>query len=415
MPADPLNKELEDIKRILFVDDEPKILDGLRRMLRSMREQWDMEFVSSAPEALARLDTSPFDVIVSDMRMPGIDGLQLLQEVRKRHPEMVRFILSCQTDRAVMLRSVGTIHQFISKPCEHDALKSRVTRACALQRLLHQPSLRALVAGIGSLPSLPSLYVELMEEVRSPHGSIQKIAATIARDISMTVKILQIVNSALFGLRMRVSDLQHAINLLGLETIQGLVLTAQVFEHFQKRPAQGLTLEALWNHSMTVGAAARMIAKAEGGDATFVEEAFLAGLLHDVGVLAMLTKSDGEYEAVLQNPTRQVESLTALEREALGASHAEVGAYLVGLWGIDDPIVEAIAYHHTPQSCAEYAYSPLTIVSAVHAILTETDSHAFEGHATLNEDYFRGANVLDRLPLWRDITAQAFTNGENND
>lgn len=399
-----------ELKRLIFVDDETKVLDGLRRMLRPMRGQWDMDFVASGSEALARLAAKPYDVIISDMRMPVMDGLQLLQTVRERYPQMVRFILSGQTDREAMLHSVGAIHQFISKPCEHDVLKARVTRALDLQRLLQAPRLREVVTGIGVLPSLPSLYVDLMEEVRSPQGSIQKIVTIISRDIGMTAKILQIVNSALFGFNPPVTNLPHAINLLGLDIIQGLMLTTQVFGQFRKSPTQAAALEALWAQSLAVGMAARTIAKAEGGDPTFLEESFLAGLLHDVGILALSTKPDGQYDMVWQQGMANGECLTISERRALGGTHAEVGGYLVGLWGISDAIVEAIAYHHEPLQAAA-TYSPLTVVCAAHQFVSAKHGHQLEGLEGNHEDYFRQVNVFDRLPVWRDLTEQALSNG----
>lgn len=399
-----------ETKRVLFVDDEPKVLDGLRRMLRPMKAQWDMDFVASGSEALARFAARPYDVIVSDMRMPGMDGLQLLQTVREQYPQVVRFILSGQTDREAMLRSVGAIHQFLSKPCEQDVLKARVTRALDLQRLLQSPRLRQLVAGIGILPSLPSLYVDLMDEVRSPQSSIQKIVAIISRDIGMTAKILQIVNSSLFGLTPPVTNLPHAINLLGLEIIQGLALTTQVFGQFQKSPEQAAGLEALWAHSLATGTAARMIAKAEGADAMFVEETFLAGLLHDIGILALSTKSGGQYDLLWQQGTKEGEGLITSERRALGGGHAEVGGFLVGLWGVSDAIVEAIAYHHEPLQTAT-SCSPLTVVCAVHQFVSAAHGPQLEGLEGNHEDYFRQVNVLDRLPAWRALTEQVLSEG----
>src|SRR5262245_37814840 len=100
------------MKKILFVDDEPNVLQGLERMLRSMRHEWEMQFAMSGPAALERLAEQTFDVIVSDMRMPGMTGAQLLTEVSQRHPHIVRIILSGQADQEDILRSVGPTHQY---------------------------------------------------------------------------------------------------------------------------------------------------------------------------------------------------------------------------------------------------------------------------------------------------------------
>jgi len=114
---------MPDKKRVLFVDDEPRILDGRRRMLRSMRHEWKMSFAETGQEALAILANQPFDVVVVDMRMPGMDGVQLLSEVRKRH-QIIRIVLSGTADREAILRAVGLAHQYLSKPCDAETLKS---------------------------------------------------------------------------------------------------------------------------------------------------------------------------------------------------------------------------------------------------------------------------------------------------
>jgi len=192
-------------KQILFVDDQPEILSSLRRMLRPMRHQWDMQFVGGGKEALEVLAKVPHDVIVSDMRMPEMDGITLLTKVQKRYPAVVRIALSGQCDREVVLRSTGATHQFLTKPCDADTLKAVVDRSCVLRDTLSDLELRELVSGIASLPSLPSLYIEIIEELRSPNSSLADIGKIISKDIGMTSKLMQLVNSAFFGVPQRIS------------------------------------------------------------------------------------------------------------------------------------------------------------------------------------------------------------------
>ena len=184
------------MKRILFVDDEPNLLEGLGRMLRPLRHTWGIDFARNGPEALDLLARTPFNVIVSDMRMPGMDGAQLLAEVRDRHPTIVRIVLSGQCDREALLRSVRVAHQCLTKPCDVETLRSTVTRACALRDLLENDKLQRLVSRLKSVPSLPDLYHQVMEELESPEPSIQKVGQIIAQDAGMTAKTLQTVNSA---------------------------------------------------------------------------------------------------------------------------------------------------------------------------------------------------------------------------
>src|SRR5437762_9749706 len=155
-------------KRVLFVDDEPLVLQGLQRMLRHMRQEWEMEFVDSGPKALEAMASNPFAVIVSDMRMPGMNGAHLLNEVMKRYPKTVRLILSGHADQDLIMKCVGSTHQYLTKPCEPEALKATVRRASALAGSLQNEKLLQLISQMDRLPSIPALYVEVMEKLQRP-------------------------------------------------------------------------------------------------------------------------------------------------------------------------------------------------------------------------------------------------------
>ena len=158
-------------KRLLFVDDEPNVLSGLKRSLHAMRAEWDMEFVDSANAALAALEKQPYDAIISDMRMPLMDGADLLEEVKKRYPDTVRMILSGQSSRGAVFRSISPAHQFLAKPCDPQKLGSRLKQAFATRDLLSNQSVKTVVSRMRSLPSLPTLYGEVMAELQreNPH------------------------------------------------------------------------------------------------------------------------------------------------------------------------------------------------------------------------------------------------------
>ncbi|MBV9849174.1 MAG: response regulator [Armatimonadetes bacterium] len=118
--------------RVLFVDDESHILSGLQRMLRPLRHEWAMTFAEGGPAALDALAGAEFDVIVTDMRMPGMSGAQLLAEVRRRHPRVARIVLSGQSDREHLQQLAQTPHEYLSKPCDTELLKETVRRLCGL-------------------------------------------------------------------------------------------------------------------------------------------------------------------------------------------------------------------------------------------------------------------------------------------
>ena len=146
------------MKNVLFVDDQPQVLRGLRRTLDCMEEEWDMEFVDSGQEALDIMAQKPFDVMVTDMHMPGMDGAQLLERVSQDYANTIRIVLSGQANEEAVFRAVQPMHQYLSKPCDAQTLQDTIERALAMQELLAESSLKQLVSQLSSLPSLPSLY-----------------------------------------------------------------------------------------------------------------------------------------------------------------------------------------------------------------------------------------------------------------
>lgn len=389
--------------KILFVDDEQKVLDGLRRMLHSMRKDWEMVFVSSGREALDLLAQSSFDVIVSDMEMPRMDGHQLLTRVKAKYPQVARIALSGETSKEAFFRSVGPIHQFLPKPCTTETLKNTIARVCSFRGLTSNETLRELISHLESLPSVPMLCTELLEELQSAEPSTKKISRIIAQDMGMSVKILQLVNSAYFGMRQSVSSISQAINLLGLDTIKTLIVSAKIFSQFQQTNGAGVSLKALWDHSMTVTEWTRAIAKDENVDQQLIDEFMLAGMLHDVGILVLVCQLPKEYEQVLALSTQENLPFLTAERKVIGISHAEVGAYLLGLWGFSHKVTEAAAFHHNPAAAPTEGFSPLTAVYAAHILTHELDSWepGQDKDVPIDDDYLCKSGLSDWLAIWR--------------
>lgn len=391
-------------KRILFVDDEPNVLRGLRRMLRGQREEWDMAFAGGGEEGLALMQQRPFDVVVSDMRMPGMDGAEFLCEVMRRYPNVVRLVLSGHSEWELIMKSLGPAHQYLTKPCDADQLKATVTQAFALRELLADPNLRALVARMDSLPSLPALYQRIIEALRSPDASCKAVGEIVSQDPAMAAKVLQLVNSAFFGLPQRVSRPSQAVTLLGLDTIRALVLAVHVFTEFDQRQVNALSLDLWWLHCLTVGTLAKRIAQTEVQDRKVWDDALLAGLLHNIGELVLVANLPEEYVAVRERAAHGEVDVLEAERQVFGATHAEIGAYLLGLWALPDPIVEAVAFHHQPSRSHNRGFSPLTAVHAAHSLC----SAAFAtDDATPDEafdvDYLNALGLAERTAVWREL------------
>ncbi len=400
-------------KRILFVDDDQHLLDGLRRSLRSQRKEWDMTFAPNGEEALEALKQHPYDALVTDMRMPGIDGMQLLAAVSRDYPEMVRFILSGMSDDDLTMHSVMTAHQYLSKPCDTEVLVAALQRAFALQEIVSNEKLRRLVTGLGSLPTLPSVYTEINKKLSDPNASLRQIGDIIAKDPAMTAKTLQLVNSAFFGLGRKVTNPADAATMLGIDTLKTLVLSIGIFSQFKdvKPFAPGFTLESLWEHSLSVANLARRIAEAESEDRTLQEESLLAGLLHRLGIVVLAVNFPDQYREVVETSSRNQTHLFIAEREQFGVTHSEVCAYLLGLWGFSDAVVEAVAFIHQPERAPTQDISPLILVHVANAMVSSEWKES--RGCTLNLDYLQQIRLAGRLEAWRNLYNEMLRKAES--
>jgi putative nucleotidyltransferase with HDIG domain len=393
--------------RILFVDDEPKILEGLQRMLRPQRKEWEMAFAPGGQAALTMLEASPFDVIVSDMRMPGIDGAALLQAVRERYPSMLRIILSGYTQLEASYRAVPVAHQFLLKPCDPDALKIGIERATRLAAVLNSKMLASLIGSMQELPSLPRTYAELRRLLADPESSISQVVHVVEQDVAISAKVLQLVNSAFFGVTREISDIQTAVSYLGMTILQNLVLSVEVFRTFQpKKTISGFSLEEFHRHSqMTARIASEIARKMRLSSAITV-----GALLHDVGKLVIAERAPEHFVRSLQGVYQDKHPLFVIEEELVGVSHAEVGAYLLSLWGLPSPVVEAVAHHHHPDRVTQ-RLDMIAVVYLANRLAHEYAGEKSEGapHAELSAAVLAIPEVEENLPEWREI-AQAAAN-----
>jgi len=403
------------MRSILFVDDEPNVLEGLQRMLFPLRREWKMVFASSGARALELLESNHFDVVVSDMRMPGMDGAQLLAEVKKRCPDTLRFVLSGQSEGEVVYRSIGEAHQFLSKPCKPKLLKECVDKAFALRDLLASDSLKSIVAQIRALPPVPQVYTKLCEALKSPECSIGDVGHVIETDPAMTAKILQVTNSAFFGLRREVTPATQAPSLLGLNTIKALGLTMGLFAPMERSELpKGFLLNALWKHSMIVAGYAQAICQVEDPSKDRTGDAYTAGLLHDTGELVFASSYAADYEHVHDYAVVNAIPLYEAEKAVLGCTHGEIGAYLLGIWGLPHSIVESVAYHHRPEDSIGSAFSPLTAVHVADVLAFSRQKEPSDYPAPqISAPYLEKLGLADRVPHWEQACANADAKGES--
>lgn len=398
-------------KRVLFVDDEPNIIGGLKRMLRKHRDVWDMEFATSSSEALAKLAQVPYDVLVTDIQMPIMSGAELLERVVEAYPCMARIVLSGHVDEKVSTRVVGLAHRFLAKPTDAETLFEAVNRACDARETVTDDRARSWVASCRSLPTLPTLYVELTQAANSETSDARSIAAIITRDMAISAKLLQLVNSSFFGLARRISSIERTVAMLGLMRIRGLILTDHVFRKLMPgMAASSLSVEHLWSHSCLVAETARRIAKFERQENERCDQAFTAGLLHDIGLLLMATQAPQEFDEILRR-WDEPGTNSMREREIVGLTHGQIGAHLLELWGLPPRIVEAVRLHHEP---FELEYDGLCAVTWVHVadalmaemVPLELDSGQNIHFSRLETEHLERRGLSSKLEPWRDIAAE---------
>jgi HD-like signal output (HDOD) protein len=380
-------------------------------MLRPRRKQWEMAFATSGQEALAILESGRFDMIVTDMRMPGMDGAELLEHVQKRFPAVIRVVLSGYVEREAALRAVPVAHQFLAKPCDPGVLEAALERSCSLTAALPDDTTRQVVGAIGKLPSLPSTYAALMSALRDPEVSMHDIGGIIERDVGMTAKVLQLVNSAFFGLVQEVSTVHGAVSVLGLDTLQHLVLSVAIFHTFRLgRAIRGFNLEAFECHShLTARIAAALPASKPVSSAAVV-----AALLHDTGKLILASRLPGQFELALRTAQKENRPLYAVEKDLSGVGHAEIGAYLLGLWGLPQAIVHAVYAHHQPPLAQQPGneLDALAITHIADALAFEAQwEHSGDGpppYSRLNAEYVESLGVTGRLAEWKLLATQVW-------
>ena len=334
------------LPKILFVDDEANVLKGLQRSLHGMRAEWEMVFLESGEKGLEVLESEGFDVIVSDMRMPGMNGAQFLNEAKAHRPGSARIILSGHADRDLILQCVGAAHQYLTKPCEVETLKEAIQRAFQARPGAELEKARTLLAGGEDLPVLETRYRALQRLLDDPEASMSGVAGLVERDIGMTAKLLKLTNSAFFGLRRSVSSVREALQVLGVDTVKALLLMEGFLNQVRLGLPRGIDLSQVEEGSFAVAGMARKVAQSEAP--ALSDGAFTAGLLHLSGLLVAARAQPQAYSDILLRMEHESRSLDELELEVLGVDHAQVGAYLLGLWGLPIAVVEGVRSHLRP-------------------------------------------------------------------
>lgn len=392
--------------RVLFVDDEDAVLSTLRLIMRRMGPDWEVVVATSGAQALEIMASHPADILVSDMRMPGMSGLELLHEVMRRYPRTVRIILSGYATEEAVMQSAGATHQWLAKPFHPLQLQTLLQRVRGVKQRMGNQELQALVAKMSHLPSLPSMYLRISEALQSPRASLHSIGDLLAEDAPLSAKVLQLANSAAFGFQRSVASPAEAVQLLGVSCVRSMALAHHLFSSFQGGQRSHFPIQPIWDHSLRTAFAARRLADREGGGDQLLEQSFTGGLLHDIGKLVLAANLPAAYLEVWSRSQAPGANLPAAEREAFHATHADVGAYLLGIWGLPVPLVEAVAWHHEPGQSPEALFSPLTAVHVANVLSRGSEGAGHEEGGRLDQQYLGKLGLADRVAAWEALLAQ---------
>ncbi len=392
------------IKRILLADHDHEFAMSLAYACTRRGLDWEVSEARTCDEALGKLQQIPIDAIIADARFAGGSGVKLLHAVTDRHPRISRIILSDQPTEELMLGSLGAAHQYLAKPCSLAELIAAVSRLEALDSFFMKDPLRRLANRIQRLPSPPTVCLRLVNELARSDATTDSVGAIIARDSGLTARVLQVANSAFFKPEHPVVNAPEAVQVLGFNLVKSLALSQGLSTTLGPAPTGELDPERLYRHSLGTGLLAQTIARDQGGDTEAVDAAFTAGILHDTGKLVFASALPELYTKAVQRAAEESIPQWQSEAEVIGIGHAEIGAYLLGLWGLPSSIVEAVAWHHEPRR-----HDPQTsnVLTAIH-VADYLESQRWPASrrrlvVKVDEPYMQSLQLAPRMEDWAEI------------
>jgi len=398
-------------KRILFVDDIKNVLNSLRLSLREMRDEWDMVFALGGEEAVNMLKISRFDLLVTDMRMPGIDGAQLLALANREHPSMGRIVLSGYAEQNCVLQNISLAHQYLSKPCTTQELVTTISNALNLDDSFENTKIKDVISSMESLPALPAIYRELTLALDDSDSSWRQICEIINKDMVLSATVLRVTNCAFFGLGGKVTGLDHAVKLLGTQTLRTLVYSTHLFSIFDQKTMPVFSVSKLWNHCLRVSVFAKLIATEENLPTRSRDDCVIAGMLHDIGKVVLSVIIPGDFKIIIDMVHEENCTVYEAEKKFLNVTHAEVGAYIMNLWGFKKSQIDAVKSHHFSESNNDESNSIKKILYAANII----DHEIVHISQYINQKKIKHANeeiktCIPNYEYWREKCFEKITN-----
>ncbi len=391
-------------RRILFVESDPATRDLLGACLPALAERWPSQVVVSVGDGLAELGKGGFEGLVVSSELEGGPGIDFLERARQLVPSIATFMLSTPEQRTELSKRPGLPPHFLAQPPTASELSDALERGFLLNRWMDGAAARPLLTRMTNLPAVPSLYARVMRELRSDDPSIDAVGKLIAQDPALTAKILQMVNSPVFALGRPICEAVDAVTFLGAERTKALILMASLSLHGSLTPCDGFSQESFWQHSLAVATIGRLVGLKELKSASIADTCFTAGLLHDIGKLLFASNLPKEYGEVIAAAKAKAISVHQAELEAFGVTHGELGASLLGTWGLPMTVLEAIAWHEHPSAANAPGYSAVTVVHVANVLEYEKRGGAeHDGAPQFETSYLQSLDLAERPNAWRAL------------
>lgn len=388
--------------KVLLVEISAAAGDQLLQRLAVLKSEWSMRCVVGEAAALAALGEAPADVVITELAGPGFDGVSLLRTVRDHWPATARFVLSANTSTQLLMKALPVAHQILCRPFDPAQLQRTVFRACALSSRLYSNGVQASLGSLRSLPAVPRLYQLLSQELDSGRATPKSVATIIEQDMSMTARLLQLVNSAFFGLSRRITTIREAVTYLGFEPIRNLVASSEMFRAMSKLASPvGFSLDVVQQHSQRVGTVAASLLS----DRELSRTAYCAGMLHDIGRVVLAVSMPEAFSRAAELSKRQNIPLHVAEQQVFSCTHAEIGAHLLVLWGLPQALIEAVAFHHSPGALGDSQFGIAGAIHVADAIEHGRSSGLNAGHlepalSHIDMDWFQRSGEFESLAGW---------------
>jgi HD-like signal output (HDOD) protein len=373
------------VSRVLFVDDDQAVLDDLERLYAPQRVVWDMEFVRDL------CDATPPDVIVGNRDALG--------EARIRFPDAARVLLAEHSHDEDLAQTIGVAHQFVLLPYSPDDLIDAVRRALRLRDQVRAQQTRTEISDIAMLPTPSPVFAQLLQAIESPNSDAHAIGEIVSHDVGLTAKVLQLVNSSFFAPRTRITSVEGAVVRLGSSVIRTLAFLDEVHRDINDPLPVQHWVGDLAAHTYEVADLARQLAPRELAD-----DVFCGGLLHECGQLVFARCRPDMFCAHLEERVSANRSLSELEQEAWGVTHAQAGAYLLNLWGCPIDVIDAVAHHDDEELSRN---DRVQIVQIAHRLIEATGTSLCSAPEHVDDD-FRWLDYSDYAEVayaWLDARA----------